>query len=90
MTAERWEESPIKMIKVLKIGETFELVPGGSNIPVTIENRQEFISLTKEKIYEIIVKNVTKQLEAFMAGFKRIINPKLIENFTAEQLRNLA
>jgi hypothetical protein len=39
MTAERWEESPIKMIKVLKIGETFELVPGGSNIPVTIENR---------------------------------------------------
>jgi hypothetical protein len=36
-----------------------------------------------------VIDSVKKQFEAFMAGFKRIINPKLIARFTAKELKLL-
>ena len=36
-----------KTIKVIKVAEEVELVPGGANIPVTLYNREEYIRLTK-------------------------------------------
>lgn len=49
----------------------------------------EYLELYKKKVYEIVVGSVKRQFEAFMAGFKRIINPKLISRFTAKELKLL-
>jgi hypothetical protein len=84
------EESPSKVIKVLKVGESIELVEGGANIPVTTANVGEFIRLTKEKIHEIVFEGVTAQTKAFLSGFKKVIDPKIFKKFTAEELRDLA
>lgn len=78
------------MIKVLKIGESIELLPRGAEIPVTMENREQFITLTKEKIYNTIINGVQQQFNAFMIGFKRVVKPDFIKNITAEELRELA
>ena len=75
---------------MLKVGEEIELLPGGSKIPVTKDNLEDFITLTKEKIFDIIVSQVTQQANAFIEGFKKVINPKYLKKFTAEQLRQLA
>ena len=45
---------------------------------------QEYLELTKKKIKQIMVDSVKRQFEAFMSGFKRIINPKLLTRFTAK------
>jgi hypothetical protein len=58
-------------------------VPGGSDIPVTKDNLEEFIKLTKEKIYDIIVKQVSQQAGAFIEGFKKVLPIKYIRMFTA-------
>ena len=34
------EEQTPKIIKVLKIGESIELIPGGADIAVTMDNRE--------------------------------------------------
>ena len=73
----------------MKIGEIIELIPNGSNIPVTLENREEFINLTHEKIISLIVNGVTKQANAFLEGLKKIIHPKFLKKFTAVELRKL-
>ena len=71
------------MIKVLKIGESIELIPGGAEIPVTMDNREQFITLTKQKIYNTIINGVQQQFNAFMFGFKRVVKPDFIKNITA-------
>ena len=76
-------------VKSIKVNEIIELKPGGSEILVTFDNMQEFIDLSKKKIYEIEVESVRKQFDAFMSGFKRVINPKLIARFTAKELKLL-
>lgn len=67
---------------MIKIGESIELVPGGAEKALTMENLEEFIKLTKEKIYEIIVKGVEKQFSAFVEGFKKVIDIKYLKKFT--------
>jgi ribosomal protein L17 len=51
---------------------------------VTLDNREQFIELTKNKIYDIIVNEIKPQFNAFMDGFKRVIRPHFIKNITAE------
>ena len=58
--------------------------PGGAEILVTYDNMQEYLELTKKKIKEIMVDSAKRQFDAFMSGFKRIINPKLLSRFTAK------
>lgn len=41
------DEINLKMLKVLKVGKTIELLPGGRDIPVTKDNLEDFIRLTK-------------------------------------------
>ena len=76
-------------LNAIKVDEIFELKPGGSEIFVTFDNMQEFIDLSKKKIYEIEVESVRKQFDAFMSGFKRVVNPKLLSRFTAKELKLL-
>jgi hypothetical protein len=84
------EEQAPKMIKVLKIGESMELLPNGAEIAVNKDNLEQFIALTKQKIYDIIVNGVQQQFNAFMAGFRRVVKPDFIRNITAEELREIA
>jgi hypothetical protein len=46
---------------VVKIGEMIELMPGGASIEVTMDNREEYIQLTKTKILEIVVNQIKPQ-----------------------------
>ena len=83
------EESVQKGHKVLKIGEQIELLPGGSKIPVNRDNLEDFIALTKEKIFDIIVSQVKRQANAFIEGFKKVIHPRYLKGFKARELRQI-
>ena len=75
---------------MLKVGEEIELLPGGSKIPVTKDNLEDFITLTKEKIFGIVVDQVSQQASAFKEGFRKVISPRYLKHFNAKQLRQLA
>ena len=84
---EQGEDQAAKKVKLLKVGEEIELVPGGSNIPVTKDNLEDFITLTKEKIFDITVGQVSQQASAFIEGFRKVISPSCLKIFSAKQLR---
>jgi len=54
---------------------TVELVPGGSSMSVTEDNKREFVRLVCE--YKMTV-SITPQVEAFMKGFHELIPSELI------------
>ncbi|CAD2088837.1 E3 ubiquitin-protein ligase, putative [Plasmodium vinckei brucechwatti] len=63
-----------------------DLIPNGRNIPVTDENKHKYIEL----LCELKVTNsIKEQLEAFMDGFKELIQPKLISIFDDKELELL-
>ncbi|KAJ5922921.1 WW/Rsp5/WWP [Penicillium verrucosum] len=57
-----------------KFGErrTIDLIPGGRDIPVTNENKPQYIELVTEWK---IMKRVEEQFDAFMSGFNELIPP---------------
>lgn len=63
-----------------------ELKPGGSNIPVTNENKEEYINLYSKMLMTTAIK---EQLNAFVQGFYEIIPQKYIEIFNENQLELL-
>jgi len=60
-----------------------ELKPGGSSIMVNQKNKQEFIDLYIDYIFN---KSCEKQFQAFSAGFRRVINSKPLELFYPDEL----
>jgi len=50
---------------------TYDLVPNGRNIPVTRENRQEFVRLYARYL---LVDSVREQFDAFAAGFSMMLS----------------
>ncbi|KAK3678646.1 E3 ubiquitin-protein ligase tom1 [Vermiconidia calcicola] len=66
--------------------ETIDLMPDGRNIPVTEENKQEYVRLVVE---HRLIKSVENQLEHFLTGFHDIISPKLIAIFNEQELELL-
>jgi len=60
-----------------------ELKPGGSSIMVNQKNKQEFIDLYIDYIFN---KSCEKQFEAFSAGFRRVINSRPLELFYPDEL----
>jgi len=60
-----------------------ELKPGGSNIMVNQKNKQEFIDLYIDYIFN---KSCDKQFQAFANGFRRVINSKPLELFYPDEL----
>jgi hypothetical protein len=66
------------------VNEIVELKPGGSNVFVTFESMQEYLDLFRQKVCELVVGSVRRQFSAFLAGFKSVIDPKLIARFTSE------
>ncbi|KAG5458055.1 MAG: putative ubiquitin-protein ligase [Olpidium bornovanus] len=63
--------------------EIIELVPGGANIPVTEENKREYIRLVSE---HKLTKAIKDQIAAFKEGFHEIVPGDLVSIFDPEQL----
>ncbi|CAF3376667.1 unnamed protein product, partial [Rotaria sp. Silwood2] len=60
-----------------------ELKPGGSSIMVNQKNKQEFVDLYIDYIFN---KSCEKQFQAFSSGFRRVINSRLLELFYPDEL----
>jgi len=60
-----------------------ELKPDGASIPVNQKNKQEFVDLYVDYIFN---KSCEKQFQAFSAGFRRVINSKPLELFYPDEL----
>ncbi|KIY51114.1 HECT-domain-containing protein [Fistulina hepatica ATCC 64428] len=65
---------------------TIELKPGGAEVPVTEENKKEYVDLIVD--YRIS-KRVKEQFEAFMSGFSELIPLDLITVFDERELELL-
>lgn len=66
--------------------QVIDLIPDGRNIPVTQENKEEYIQRVVE--YRL-VESVREQLDNFMKGFHEIIPPDLISIFNEQELELL-
>jgi len=65
---------------------TIELKPGGEDVPVTEENKKEYVDRVVE--YRIS-KRVKDQFDAFMSGFSELIPQDLINVFDERELELL-
>lgn len=66
--------------------KTTELVPGGSNIPVTRENRLQYIYRVSH--YRLSAQ-ISRQCDAFFAGLSDLIDPRWLRMLNREELRVL-
>lgn len=67
-------------------GKTIELVPDGSNIPVTNQNRLQYIYAVAD--YKLN-KQISKQCRAFFNGLSTIIDIKWLRMFNQQELQIL-
>lgn len=66
--------------------KVIDLIPNGRNIPVTEENKQEYVS----KIVEYRLQtSVTEQMDNFLIGFHEIIPKELVAIFDEQELELL-
>jgi len=63
-----------------------DLKPGGRNIPVTNENKEEYVRLVTEMKMTTAIK---PQINSFLEGFSELIKPSLIFIFTPSELELL-
>jgi len=68
------------------VTETVDLIENGRNIPVTEENKQEYVQLVVE--YRL-TGSVQTQLAKFLEGFHDIVSPELISIFNEQELELL-
>ncbi|KAI9734968.1 MAG: hypothetical protein M1834_002050 [Cirrosporium novae-zelandiae] len=71
-----------------RFGETIvvDLCPNGRDIPVTNENKRQYVELTTEWR---IQKRVDEQFNAFITGFNELIPPDLVNVFDERELELL-
>lgn len=66
--------------------KTYELKPGGSTIPLTKENREEYVDLYVKYLLE---DSVDKQINAFLKGFRLLCDtPGFRVNFLSIQTKS--
>jgi len=65
---------------------TVELKPGGEEIPVTNENKKEYVELVKNWR---IQKRIEEQFDNFAAGFNELIPQDLVNVFDERELELL-
>lgn len=66
--------------------KTIDLIPDGSNIPVTNENKKQYVELVTEWK---IQKRVEEQFNAFITGFNELIPADLVNVFDERELELL-
>lgn len=65
---------------------TIDLKPGGGDVPVTEDNKKDYVDAVVE--YRIS-KRIKDQFEAFMSGFSELIPQELITVFDERELELL-
>jgi len=65
---------------------TFELVPGGSDITVTDENKSEYLQL---RLKHRMLDSIKPQLESFLRGIYEVVPPDLLSVFDYQELELL-
>lgn len=73
-------------VEAFGVTETVDLVPGGRDIAVTEENKQEYVRLVVE---HRLIKSVEAQLDAFLGGFHDIVPAELVSIFNEQELELL-
>lgn len=73
-------------IRVFGVTEVKDLIPNGQNIPVTEENKREYVRLVCQMK---MTSAIRKQLSAFLEGFYNIIPRRLISIFNEQELELL-
>ncbi|GAA5863539.1 hypothetical protein JCM8547_007279 [Rhodosporidiobolus lusitaniae] len=68
------------------VSRTIDLIPGGSEIPVTNENRMQYLVLKAH--YHLNVQ-IAPQCRAFFNGLSEIINPRWLRMFNQHELAEL-
>lgn len=68
------------------VTHTVDLIPHGSTIPVTQDNKLRYIYLVS---YYRLTRQIKKQSDAFFEGLSEIINPKWLRMFNQQELRQL-
>ncbi|CAG8686470.1 17039_t:CDS:2 [Acaulospora colombiana] len=68
------------------VTRTVNLKPNGGNIPVTKENRIEYIYLVS---HYRLTRQIKKQTDAFFEGLSEIIDPKWLRMFNQQELKVL-
>lgn len=68
------------------VTEVVDLIENGREIPVTEENKHEYVRLVVE---QRLIKSVQEQLDAFLAGFHEIIPSELVSIFNEQELELL-
>lgn len=63
--------------------KTYPLIPGGENIPVTEDNKEEYIRLLVE--FKLVT-SVKDQLEALREGFHQVVDSERVEMFDEQEL----
>ncbi|KAH8177927.1 HECT-domain (ubiquitin-transferase) domain-containing protein [Sarocladium implicatum] len=71
---------------VFGVVNTVDLKPGGRDIPVTQENKEEYVRLVVE---HKLLSSVKDQMENFLKGFHEIIPAELISIFNEQELELL-
>lgn len=67
-----------------------DLIEGGSNIPVTQKNKARFVELYIERRMELGANGIIKdQLEAFIRGFRRVLNRDILNLFQPQELMEM-
>jgi E3 ubiquitin-protein ligase HUWE1 len=66
--------------------EIIDLKPNGRNIPVTNENKMEYVNLVAEQRLTSAIKS---QIDAFLRGFHEVIPADLIKIFSDSELELL-
>lgn len=66
--------------------QVIDLVSGGSNIPVTNENRLQYIILMSD---HKLNRRIRRQSQAFFSGLRDLINPRWLRIFNQQELQVL-
>jgi E3 ubiquitin ligase SMURF1/2/E3 ubiquitin-protein ligase NEDD4 len=65
---------------------TFELIEGGSDIPVTDDNKHEYLELS---LRHRMLDSIMPQLQSFLKGFYEVLPPDLVSVFDYQELELL-
>lgn len=60
-----------------------ELIPNGSDIPVTLENKKEFVDLYVDYVFN---KSIESKFDGFYKGFMKVCGGKVLELFKSHEL----
>ncbi|EDO34473.1 predicted protein [Nematostella vectensis] len=75
-----------RLVREFGLSEIRDLIPNGRNIPVTEENKREYVKLVCQMK---MTGAIRKQIDSFLEGFYEIIPKRLISIFNEQELELL-